>query len=181
MIIWLLNIPDLHRYRTRRDRKASIGMEDDMLDALHAILDTFPPSLKHSFFFQKIEISVRCDYTRLPGYMGICRAAPILCKSISIRWNVSSFLSNRSNITIDIWDFAWQHLYYLLSNKIAITTDVWDFAGQHVYYTMQVNSQQMQCFFLSFQHKQCYNGYMGLCKAAFILFALCFPIKSPSQ
>ena len=47
-------------------------------------------------------------------------------------------------------------------------------------YTMQVNSQQMQCFFLSFQHKQRYNGYMGLCKAAFILFALCFPIKSPS-
>ena len=39
-------------------------------------------------------------------------------------------------------------------------------------YTMQVNSQQMQCFFLSFQHKQCHNGYMGLCKAAFILFAL---------
>ena len=47
-------------------------------------------------------------------------------------------------------------------------------------YTMQVNSQQMQCFFLSFQHKQCYNGYMGLCKAAFILFAFCFPIKSHS-
>ena len=71
------------------------------------------------------------------GYMGICRAAPILCKSIPIRWNVSSFLSNRSNVTIDIWDFAWQHLYYLLSNEIAITTDVWDFAGQHVYYSSQ--------------------------------------------
>ena len=71
------------------------------------------------------------------GYMGICRAAPILCKSFPIRWNVSSFLSNRSNVTIDIWDFAWQHLYYLLSNEIAITTDVWDFAGQHVYYSSQ--------------------------------------------
>ena len=38
----------------------------------------------------------------------------------------------------------------------------------------------MHCFLLSFQHKQCHNGYMGLCKAAFILFALCFPIKSHS-
>ena len=72
------------------------------------------------------------------GYMGICRAAPILCKSFPIRWNVSTFLSNRSNVTIDIWDFAWQHLYYLLSNEIAITTDVWDLQGSM--YTRLVNS-----------------------------------------
>ena len=42
---------------------------------LHAILDTFPPSLKHSFFFQKIEISVRCDYTRSENYHALARSS----------------------------------------------------------------------------------------------------------
>ena len=42
---------------------------------LHAILDTFPPSLKHSFFFQKIEISVRCDYTRRENYHALARSS----------------------------------------------------------------------------------------------------------
>ena len=46
-------------------------------------------------------------------------------------------------------------------------------------HTIPVNSLQIQCFFLSFQQNPFY-GYMGLCKAAFILFTLSFPIKSPS-
>ena len=81
---------------------------------------------------------------------------------------------------MDIWDFARQHLYCLLF-CFPIKSPSLRMYGtlQGNTYTMQVNSLLMQFFFLSFQQKRCY-GYMGLCKVKFILFALCFPIQSPS-
>ena len=69
------------------------------------------------------------------GCLGFCRAACILFESIPSKCTVSSFLSNISNVTMDIWDFARQHLYCLLfafQQKHHHNRNL-DFARQHIF------------------------------------------------